>query len=644
MMRTSLSLVVCLVTLAFSSGVAMAQDRAPVRAGTDSSVHLTAPEPQDEMFTFVVFGDRTGGPRAGIKVLEDAVEMARWLDADFVMMVGDMIEGYGGEAAWLEQKDEFKGVMNRLGRPWYPVAGNHDVYERPHTPEGHIELYKAHFGPLYYSFDHKWAHVCVLFSDESMSFSNPSEDQNMSEAQLDWLREDLASTDAERIYVFLHHPRWTARYAGSNWDEVEAVLQADGRPVTVFAGHIHYLRDDGVKGNIRYYTMGVTGGHQTDKYEAGTIHSIAQVTVRRDGDSMAIMPVKSLRTPADFPGALWDKMAAFRRSDWASLDGALVIGPEAGRRSELTLTLRGAPDAELPYSAAIDVSEGWTLSQRVFRGVLGAGQTLRIPISATAPALSDQRPRLALTVRARYPLAAGQEQAITRRLEPPVQVDGVDAPGAASPSENGVLRLNGRSAVRVDLPYRPETFTLEFWATGRTPTGRAGAVTKTENSAYGVFWSDGSGGQGTLPTAYVHTEAGYLSLPASEPWRWDEWTHLALTFDGRTARFYVNGRLQSERVAEAPITHNELPLYIGADVDRNGAPTSYFTGQIDEVRLSDVARYTADFSPARVFSRDDRTLLLMHFDQKAHGVFPDDSGRGRHAWGVGGAVIEREQR
>ncbi len=632
-----------LLTLALTPALALAQGRAPVRAGTQSDVRLTAPA-SDEMFSFVVFGDRTGGPRAGIKILEDAVEMAGWLDADFVMMVGDMIQGYSGERSWLNEKDEFKGIMNRLGRPWYPVAGNHDVYERPHTPEGHVALYKQHFGPLYYSFDHKWAHVSVLFSDESMSFSNPSEDQNMSREQLEWLRSDLASTDAQRLYVFIHHPRWVQRYSGSNWDEVEAVLQADGRPVTVFAGHIHYLRDDGKNGNIQYYTMGVTGGHAPDSHEAGAFHNIAQINVRRDGDSMAVFPVKSIRTPADFPGLLWDEMGSFRNSAWATLAGEAVIAPEPGRRSELTLTLHGAEDTDLPYSAAIDAGEGWELSQRVFRGVLGAGQTLRIPIQVTAPRLSEARPGLQVSVRARYPLAAEQEQAVMRRLDIPVRVEGLVAKSAASSTENGVLRLNGRSAVRVDLPEPREQLTLEFWATGRTPVGRAGAVTKTENSAFGIFWSDGTGNDSTLPTAYLHTRSGYLTLPASEPWAWNEWTHLALTFDGNTARFFVNGRLQSEAPAQASRTFNALPMYIGADVDRNAAPTSYFTGQIDEVRVSDVARYTGDFAPAHSFARDDRTVLLMHFDERSHGVFPDDSGHGRHAWAVGGAVIEREQR
>ncbi len=639
----SLATRLVLLAMGIAPGLALAQDRAPVSPGTDSGVELQAPS-EEEMFTFVVFGDRTGGPRTGIKVLEDAVDMAGALDADFVMMVGDMVQGYDDERAWLKEKDEFTGIMNRLGRPWYPVAGNHDVYQRPHTPEGHIELYKRHFGPLYYSFEHKWAHVSVLFSDESMSFSNPSEDQNMSAAQLAWLREDLASTDAERLYVFLHHPRWTAKYDGSNWDEVERVLLADGRPVTVFAGHIHYLRDDGQNGNIRYYTMGVTGGHPSTKFEAGAFHNIAQITVRRDGDSMSIFPVGSVRTPEDFPGVVWDGMDHFRRSGWATLSGEAVIAPEAGRESELSLTLHGAEGAAVAYSAAIDASEGWSLSQRVFRGVLGAGQTITIPIMATAPALSETPPGLRLTVRARYPLAAEQEQTITQRLDARVRVEGITPKGAASPSDNGVLRLNGRSAVRVDLPERPERFTLEFWATGRTPVGRAGAVTKTENSAFGIFWSDGSGSEGTLPTAYLHTTAGYLSLPASEPWTWQTWTHLALTFDGETARFFVNGTLQSEAKARGAITFNDLPLMIGGDVDRNGAPVSYFTGQIDEVRVSDMARYTADFAPAQSFARDDRTLLLMHFDEKVSGVFPDDSGHGRHGWAIGGAIIEPERR
>src|SRR5688572_33011722 len=48
----------------------------------------------DDVFHFIVFGDRTGGPAEGIKVLAQAVEDSNLLDPDLVMTVGDLVNGY----------------------------------------------------------------------------------------------------------------------------------------------------------------------------------------------------------------------------------------------------------------------------------------------------------------------------------------------------------------------------------------------------------------------------------------------------------------------------------------------------------------------------------------------------------------------
>lgn len=70
----------------------------------------------------------------------------------------------------------------------------------------------------------------------------------------------------------------------------------------------------------------------------------------------------------------------------------------------------------------------------------------------------------------------------------------------------------------------------------------------------------------------------------------ETWYHVASTWDGVTARFYVNGVLVDESGYTVTMTADTRDLVIGADPP--GAPES-FNGRIDEVRIYDRA-LTAD--------------------------------------------------
>jgi hypothetical protein len=107
----------------------------------------------------------------------------------------------------------------------------------------------------------------------------------------------------------------------------------------------------------------------------------------------------------------------------------------------------------------------------------------------------------------------------------------------------------------------------------------------------------------------------YVSAGADRPWDFARWTHIALTYDGARVRFFVDGRLTGEAEATGPVTPNTLPLVIGADVDAQGRAVSFWKGDLDEVRLSRVARYTQEFEPARRLSRDADTIVLLGFDE-----------------------------
>ena len=68
-------------------------------------------------------------------------------------------------------------------------------------------------------------------------------------------------------------------------------------------------------------------------------------------------------------------------------------------------------------------------------------------------------------------------------------------------------------------------------------------------------------------------------------WQVGEWYHFAGTFDGKTLRVYVNGKLEGEGANNVDIAPSNLDWWIGAD--DFGRPTDAFPGIIDEVRIYD---------------------------------------------------------
>lgn len=66
----------------------------------------------------------------------------------------------------------------------------------------------------------------------------------------------------------------------------------------------------------------------------------------------------------------------------------------------------------------------------------------------------------------------------------------------------------------------------------------------------------------------------------------NQWTHIAVVFDGATQKHYINGELAFSTAVAGPLTTNSNPLRIGSDFNWDHPPS----GSIDEVRLWNVAR------------------------------------------------------
>lgn len=95
------------------------------------------------------------------------------------------------------------------------------------------------------------------------------------------------------------------------------------------------------------------------------------------------------------------------------------------------------------------------------------------------------------------------------------------------------------------------------------------------------------------------------------------WYHLAITRKNNILKMFINGQLSAQTNIISTITNNNenYDLLIGTAMTHSGLPMDQYSGDIDELRISNVARYDNEFNqPTQPFSSDENTLLLVHFD------------------------------
>ncbi|KLU24856.1 biopolymer transporter ExbB [Caballeronia mineralivorans PML1(12)] len=110
---------------------------------------------------------------------------------------------------------------------------------------------------------------------------------------------------------------------------------------------------------------------------------------------------------------------------------------------------------------------------------------------------------------------------------------------------------------------------------------------------------------------------GPVRTPAGQPVAANQWTHIAVTADGKNITLYVGGKQYAQVAATLPALTSAAA--VGGDVA--GAPAGFtgFTGVLDELRLSKVARPAALIALDAMSQGAESKLVAYGADEKQSG-------------------------
>jgi predicted phosphodiesterase len=499
MRTTQLALVAVVIILA--GGCAPAADSTGKKSADPQSVaHLNGlPAGAEDSFKFIVMSDRNGGNIPG--VWPQAIEEVNLLKPEFIMTVGDFIQGYTEDAGELNRQwTDFLAENSKLDAPFFFCPGNHDI-----TNAAMRQVYLERFGrdgKSYYSFDYSGCHFTVL---DSTLFTKQGLDPN----QLEWLKADMAkAVDSKHVFLFYHHP---AGEKSAAWKQMQPLLAAG--KTTVFNGHTHWLsyaKQDG----IDIYTLaGTAADVGEENRDFGDVQMFAHVTVEDGQPTIAIVPVGQLLR-ADHVDRAFDETA------WPLRKQCEIIQDRTTNGRHVTIMQSNNSPLTFDLSATID-GYGWQVVPREIAVSVKPGEKKEMQFDLVqwaddSQAASPQVKRVYTFADPRgKPALLNMTTALGRfstiRKTAAMTVDGKLDDWAAVKAENlpAMAALltdgsgwSGDEDFRAQVRLAHDGATLYAVVEVADDTLRAGLTPVTENDGFGLSWSvpkDWQSGEPNMP-------------------------------------------------------------------------------------------------------------------------------------------------
>ena len=211
-------------------------------------------------FSFIHIADiHYGDPRGlvesiketiGFKSIKRCIKEINLLHPDFVLISGDIVFGQLYPFEYRREYQKCYDLLQTFDVPTFLVPGNHDGYNR--ILEDGLEYWQEYFGPLFYSFNYGNYHFTGVNSFDmskifrlTFLFIPLNWGGSISNEQLDWIENDLNSSDSPLNFMFLHHnPLWDTTsnsLIGKGYENREKLLSLiyENGVDMVLAGHNH---------------------------------------------------------------------------------------------------------------------------------------------------------------------------------------------------------------------------------------------------------------------------------------------------------------------------------------------------------------------------------------------------------------------
>ena len=230
---------------------------------------------------------------------------------------------------------------------------------------------------------------------------------------------------------------------------------------------------------------------------------------------------------------------------------------------------------------------------------------------------------------------------------PPLQAENRDSTATQRGSK---LALDGRTGHILVPGWRYDgsyPLTIEAWVTPQKADGVHFVFGNFEQSGIGVQ-INAKESNNACWEFLIRSGQKTESIVAKIQVRWNQRTHLAVSFDGAKSQFFVDGQRQGELDMKEAFLPSSMPFLIGARPRRQAPITDYdtcdhFLGMIEEFRLSKSVHYATDFSPSDRFTTTSDSILLYHLDESKGDIAHDASGHKRHGIVKGGTTWDQQQ-
>jgi biopolymer transport protein ExbB len=122
-----------------------------------------------------------------------------------------------------------------------------------------------------------------------------------------------------------------------------------------------------------------------------------------------------------------------------------------------------------------------------------------------------------------------------------------------------------------------------------------------------------------MDSGTVFAEAGTVRVAAPQPVAKGQWSHVAVTADGKTLTLYVNGKSVATAAGALPALNTIIGIGGVPQAVALASPAAAFTGEIDELRLSKIARSAALVRADVISQGPDAKLVQFGADEKQAG-------------------------